>query len=162
MNSKFETLGYSRFVHCRSAFTKLLIPHRYTVVMFSKLKPEQPLWRNNWGLSPSGTLDEPLYGSDEKREERKIKKGVSEEEVKKLFLKVEYQTIRRLPRSRYLLFTVKTMVDSLSGLGEVPAQAAQCLASSIRGMSAEMQAYKGIASAEVSEAVLKYLDSIKD
>lgn len=64
-------------------------------MMFSKLKPEQPLWRNNWGLSPSGTLDEPLYGSDTSRKERRMKKNVTEEEVKAHFLKVEYQTIDR-------------------------------------------------------------------
>ena len=130
-------------------------------MMFSKLQPEQPLWRNNWGLSANGNLDEPLYGSDEETVGRKIKTDVTKEEVKALFLIVEYQTIRRLPRSGYLLFTIRTMVDPLHGLEHVPAKAAQCLAASIRGMSPEMRVYKGIADDYVCEAVLKYLDSIK-
>ena len=78
-----------------------------------------------------------------------------------MFLKVEYQTIRRLPRSGNLLFTVKMMVDRLRELEKVP-RAAACLAKSIRGMSPSMRAYKGIGNGEDAtyEAVLQYLDDI--
>ena len=131
-------------------------------MMFSKLQPEQPLWRNNWGFSSSGSLDEPFFGSDALSEGRKIDRDVTKEDVKALFLEIEYQTIRRLPRSGYLLFTIRTMVDPLHSLEHVPAKAAQCLAASIRGMSPEMRVYKGIADDNVCEAVLMYLDSIKD
>ena len=85
---------------------------------------------------------------------------VTEEDVKAMFLRVEYQTIRRLPRTRYLLFTVKTMVDSISGLEEVTPKAAQCLAASIRGMSRAMRSYNGISGDVTCDAVLSYLDSI--
>ena len=129
-------------------------------MMFSKLKPEAPLWRNNWGISPSGVLDEPLYGSDLAREQRRTRGKISEDEVKSKFLKVEYQTIRRLPRTGYLLFTVKSMVDPLHSLEEVPPRAAQCLAASIRGMSPAMRVYKGIGDDDTCQAVLSYLDSI--
>jgi hypothetical protein len=122
------------------------------------LKVEQPMWRNNWGIAPSGRLDEPLYGSTAAHNHRKFSTP-TRDEIKSKFLKVEYQTIRRLPRTQNLLFTVKTMADPISSLEEVP-QAASCLARSIRGMSTEMRAYKGIESDETCVAVLDYLDSI--
>lgn len=129
-------------------------------VMFSKLLPEKPMWRNNWGLTKSASLDEPYSGSYQTRVANNIKTGVTEEEVKAMHLKVEYQTIRRLPRTGYLLFTVKVMKDPIVSLEEVPSKAPQCLAASIRGMSPAMRSYKGITDDATCEAVLAYLDSI--
>jgi dimethylamine monooxygenase subunit A len=126
---------------------------------FSTLKPEKPLWRNNWGLAPSGSLDEPLYGSADAHEMRKMVQVTPEDIKTTKFIKVEYQTIRRLPRTNTLLFTVKTMADPMSSLECVP-MAAACLAASIRGMSPAMRAYKGIQNEETNQAVLAYLDSI--
>ena len=125
------------------------------------LKIEQPMWRNNWAIAPSGTLDEPLYGSEASTANRKLPGKPSVEILESKFLKVEYQTIRRLPTSGYLLFTIKTMADPLSGLREVPA-AALCLAKSIRGMSPAMRSYKGIDDDDTCEAVLEYLEIIGD
>jgi dimethylamine monooxygenase subunit A len=129
-------------------------------LMFSTLSPEKPLWRNNWGIAGTATLDEPLYGSTTAHEERRMKTLTSVDEVKKKYLKVEYQTIRRLPTSGYLLFTVKTMVNRLDELATVPPTAAACLASSIRGISERMHRYKGIDDAATCEAILQYLDGI--
>jgi hypothetical protein len=127
---------------------------------FSNLKPEMPMWRNNWGIAPEGsTLDEPLYGSSTAHEDRSFA-NVSVEEVKQKVLKVEYQTIRRLPRTGYLLFTVKTMGDVIQSLENCPSTAAGCLAASIRGMSPAMRKYKGIEDDATCEAVISYLDSI--
>ena len=127
---------------------------------FRKLKVEQPMWRNNWGISPSGDLDKPLYGSALAQDARAMSSdSVTAETIKSKFLKVEYQTIRRLPKSQYLLFTINTMSEQLSELEMVP-MAASCLAASIRGMSPEMRKYKGIDSEPVCMEVLKYLDSI--
>jgi hypothetical protein len=125
---------------------------------FSKLKPQQPMWRNNWGIAPTGTLDEPIYGSAAAHEHRAMT-DVTQEDVKAKYLKVEYQTIRRLPKSGYLLFTVRTMVDPMYELEKVP-RAASCLAASIRGMSPAMRKYKGIDDEPTCKAVLAYLDSI--
>ena len=142
---------------------------------FSKLlKVEQPMWRNNWGISPSGKLDEPLYGSTEAHEHRTFSSKLDDDEaaatkttqkdtnriIETKFLKVEYQTIRRLPQTGYLLFTVKTMADPMSALADLP-QAAACLASSIRGMSPAMRGYKGIQDEDTCQVVLEYLDSIR-
>lgn len=127
---------------------------------FSKLKPEQPMWRTNWGISPYADLEKPLYGSEDTLMMRTMSSdGVTIESIRSKFLKVEYQTIRRLPKTSYLLFAVNTMIDPLYTLETLP-MAASSLAASIRGMSPAMQKYKGIDNEEVCQAVLKYLDSI--
>lgn len=144
---------------------------------FSKLlKVEQPMWRNNWGISPSGKLDEPLYGggpkhvfghlssSSDQREDNSeeavaTSKRTSSSIIESAFLVVEYQTIRRLPQTGYLLFTVKTMSDPIGALSDLP-QAARCLATSIRGMSPAIRGYKGIKDEKTCQVVLEYLDSI--
>jgi hypothetical protein len=128
-------------------------------MFFNKLKVEQPMWRNNWGIAPSGTLDKPIYGSTSALEHRNMG-NVTRADVRAKFLKVEYETIRRLPRSGYLLFTVRSFANPITCLEEVPPTAAACLAASIRGMSPAMQAYKGIENEATSDAVLSYLDAI--
>lgn len=140
-------------------------------LFFGKLlKLEQPLWRNNWVVTPEsgGQLDAPNYGTDEADATRQLQENGQAhptaptiEDLQRMFLKVEYQTIRRLPRSGYLLFTVKMMVDRLRELEKVP-RAAACLAKSIRGMSPAMRAYKGIGNGQDAtyEAVMEYLDGI--
>eukprot|EP00977_Amphora_coffeiformis_P005518 scaffold1170_cov174-Amphora_coffeaeformis.AAC.2 len=124
------------------------------------LKVEQPMWRNNWLIAQSGELSSAeLYAGDENGSARELKQPPTLENIRKLFVKVEYQTIRRLPRSGYLLFTAKLMSDGLSSLEHYP-KAGKCLAASIRGMSKPMRAYKGISDDETCQAILKYLDSI--
>jgi hypothetical protein len=129
-------------------------------ITFSKLKSEQPVWRNNWGIGPSGEMDKPLYGTVSSMEQRKMT-DITEDDIKSMFLKVEYETIRRLPKTRYILFTIKSMCDPMSALERLP-MAAACLAKSIRGMSTDMHKYKGIDNDDVCQAVLKYLDRIYD
>ena len=83
-------------------------------LFFNRLKPEAPHWRNNWGIGPSGALDEPLYGSISAMKNRVVENVTREDVRTRFFLTVEYQTIMRLPRSGYLLFTIRTFKDPLS------------------------------------------------
>jgi hypothetical protein len=124
-------------------------------LFFAKfLKLEQPLWRNNWVVTPEagGQIDNPNYGTEEADATRQLVGDTNNSgtvtdstassssspppptpsDIDRMFLKVEYQTIRRLPKSNYLLFTVKMMVDPFRELRKVP-NAAACLAKSIRG-----------------------------
>jgi hypothetical protein len=63
-------------------------------------------------------------------------------------LLVEYQTFRRLPSSRAVLFTIRTLLEPITALEAAP-KAAACLAASLRGMSQAMRAYKGLALPQV-------------
>jgi hypothetical protein len=126
---------------------------------FSKIKSEQPVWRNNWGIAPTGNLIDAIYGSADAKEHRSFA-DVTVEDIKAKHVRVEYETFRRLPKTDYILFTIKTMSDPMYELEKVPS-AAVCLARSIRGMSTKMRAYKGIEDDRTCDAVLSYLDSIK-
>lgn len=129
---------------------------------FKNLQVDKPLWRNNWSLVPSDRIDEP---SDNSTHGSELQAFLSDQTggIRERFLKVEYQTIRRLPRnSNYLLFTVRTFVDPMSALLEesVPAKAAATLAASIRGMTSSSLKYRGIESEAIRKDALDYLDSI--
>jgi hypothetical protein len=126
---------------------------------FSKIKSEQPVWRNNWGIAPTGNLIDAIYGSASAKDHRSFV-NVTAEDIKAKHVRVEYETFRRLPKTDYILFTIKTMTDPMYELEKVPV-AAMCLARSIRGMSPKMRVYKGIEDERTCEAVLSYLDSIK-
>lgn len=156
---------------------------------FKHLKADKPLWRNNWTIVPKGDLDMPSDSvtHNEEHEQFQEDNRPAAAAVRDRFVKVEYQTIRRLPRSQYLLFTIRTFCDPLSSLEQVPPTAAATLAASIRGMmtltaknnnsnksnnkdktilavpasiaKATLE-YRGIESEAIRDALLDYLDSI--
>ena len=71
---------------------------------------------------------------------------------------MEYQTLRRLPATGAILFTVRTLLEPVTLIEAVPGAAA-CLAASMRGMSAALLEYKGV-TPEATPAVLAYMDAI--
>lgn len=88
--------------------------------------------RNNWLLVESGVIDSPSFGTPEALAARKQAMPPAQR-----WLKVEYQTLRRLPATRGILFTVRTLLEPVTAIGKVPGAAA-VLASSMRGMSPEL------------------------
>ena len=118
---------------------------------FNAIDPAEPLWRNNWGIFDDGSL-EPSYGTAELLARLDEWKPPAER-----WLKTEYETLRRLPRSNNILFSIKTFASPLSELGTVPGAAA-CLAESLRGMSQGMRGYKGVKNPVQQEEMLRYLD----
>ena len=147
----------TNFIHAPvPGFTEHLSKVLY--ITFRNIKVEKPLWRNNWIICPSGRLDEPSDSLTHYQELSDLQKTPS---ARDRYVKVEYQTIRRLPSTGYLLFTVRTFTDPVWALEQVPPKAAQTLAESIRGMtSLATLEYRGIESDEARSAILEYLDSI--
>jgi len=123
--------------------------------MFDGLRPDKPLWRNNWGIADSGDLDSPLYGDSEAAAGRSLQPLLPQ----RRWLRTEYQTLRRLPRTKAALFTVRTFTEPLSALAGAPAAAA-AIAASLRGMSPPMQAYKGLGDLNALADMLEYLDTM--
>ena len=123
---------------------------------FKNIVVEKPLWRNNWTICASDRIDNPSDSDGAQQQQLP--------NVRDRFLKIEYQTIRRLPRhTDYLLFTVHTFLHPVSALEHVPPRAAQTLAASMRGMaqlSTETLEYRGLESRETLQVMLDYLDSI--
>lgn len=73
-----------------------------------------------------------------------------------LFLRVERQTLRQLPRTGAVVFGIHTYVYPLAQIAADPAVAAR-LASAVRGLPAELSAYKSLR--VVVEPLLAFLDA---
>ncbi len=93
---------------------------------------ERPVWRLNWTILDDPALFQqsgaPVAGSDVRLEN--------------LTFRVERQTLRRLPRTGDLVFTIRTYRSSLSDVAADPARA-DGLARSLRTCPAELAEYRG-------------------
>ena len=105
---------------------------------FASIRTERPVWRANWAL-----VDTPeLHLSPEHR--GKPAQVSADDAGDRLWLRVERQTLRRLPRSKDVLFTIHTHVEPLAEALGTPAAAAT-LGARIRDLPEDLARYKGIA-----------------
>jgi dimethylamine monooxygenase subunit A len=118
---------------------------------FKRLRVEKPVWRINWGLIDDPTLFQPT-GHGRKGLNPDI---TAENAGEKLWIRMERQTLRRLPRSQDVLFTIRVHIRPLLQLQSHPERAAT-LASAIRGMPEPLRLYKSLP--PFLEAVLAWLD----
>jgi hypothetical protein len=72
-----------------------------------------------------------------------------------MFLRVERQSLRRLPRSGAVVFGIRTYVYPIGMIASDPAVAAR-LAAAVRGLPEELANYKSVG--VVREPLLEYLD----
>jgi Haem-dependent oxidative N-demethylase, alpha subunit-like len=116
---------------------------------FARIQVERPVWRVNWSLVDTPTLFLPP-------EHRGHPKPVSAERAgEQLWLRVERQTLRRLPLSGDVVFGIHTHVDPLGDAVD-SAEAARALAARIREMPEPMARYKSIL--PIREPLLAWLD----
>ena len=116
--------------------------------MFDNLRAAQPVERLNWSLQEDDRLHHP-------RSKGQRDAGISAEEGGLLgkdllagtFIRVERQTLRRLPVSGDILFTIRIHLDPLRRLASHPdgARLAASLADQLGALSDAQIAYKGIA-----------------
>lgn len=120
---------------------------------FDHLAPERPVWRVNWSV-----LDDPALYQPERRKRAPDEVPATPETAgDRLFIRCERQTLRRLPESGWILFTIKTHVDPVATLADQP-DAAAGLAASVRDLPEGMRRYKNVAAYET--ALLAYLDAV--
>jgi len=151
--------------------------HRPVSRAMAKLQPSAPFWRSNWSFTFTGAMsptpDRYLLNL-EKRQRIFPEAAVTEWDgpdgaVRRidthgagdvLFLKTEYQTLRRLPiHTDYVLFTVRTHLTPLHALRAQP-RAAAVLAENVRGaVQLDFRFYKGLDDPRIVERVLGYLDA---
>lgn len=118
---------------------------------FARLKVDKPVWRVNWGLIDDPTLFQPT-GHGRKG----LNAGITIENAgDTLWLRMERQTLRRLPRTHDILFTIRVYVRPLRELATQPERAVE-LASTIRTMPEPMRIYKSLP--PFLDAVLGWLD----
>jgi hypothetical protein len=125
---------------------------------FDSLEPEKLVFRVNWALHDTDEMYEP------KAEVRRLdQSGVNPDITidnigERIWVRVERQTLRRLPETGWILFTIKTLVDPLNVLRERPDLAAS-LDGVLDGMPAEMALYKSIG--PYRDALKTYLQQLR-
>ena len=107
---------------------------------FDHLLPEFPVWRGNWSVVDSPELLQRGEGGDIAGHAP----AKADEASDALYLRIERQSLRRLPETGAVVFTIRVMINPLSDLLEVP-DGLSVLKASVDAMSPEESRYKSIA-----------------
>jgi hypothetical protein len=100
---------------------------------FERIAADRPVWRLNWTIHDS---PEPFQPVAAKRES-------PADLGRDVFLRVERQTLRRLPRSGDVLFTIRTYIRPLGEIAQ-DAEAARRLAAAIDNLPPAMRDYRSL------------------
>ncbi len=99
--------------------------------IFDNLRPDQPVIRWNWSIHDDDALFHPPAG-------RPYDFG------RGAFLRLERQTLRKLPRTGAILFTIRIHLTPLEVLAGHPPELAARLSAQLAAMDAAQLAYKGL------------------
>jgi dimethylamine monooxygenase subunit A len=117
------------------------------------LKEYKPSWRSNWSI-----VDAPdLYLKQRRFAQGHNTEITAENAGRKLWIRSERQTLRRLPRSGDVLFTIRTYIRPLSLLESLPS-VARGLAQALDKVPPDMRGYKN--QLPIRDALLAYLARI--
>lgn len=111
-----------------------------------RLRPEQPYWRLGWGIIDVPDGYTPADGTGPARPEHPAPDD--------LYVRVERETLRRFPRTRAVLFTIRTFVSPLPGVA-ADAEARRRLAVMIDSMPDPVRGYKDLTS--LGEEIVEFL-----
>lgn len=125
--------------------------------IFENLKVDQPVWRVNWSIYPDDELHHP-----ESKERPRDWFDDPSNLAPEAFVRVERQTLRRLPVSGDVLFTVRVHIDPFDAFRRHPE--GRALAASLReqilGLDTEQLAYKALT--EHRDAIAGALEAIAE
>ncbi|WP_428818415.1 heme-dependent oxidative N-demethylase family protein [Microbulbifer sp. MCCC 1A16149] len=103
---------------------------------FDHLLPEYPVWRSNWSVVDSAAL---LQRGADDTGSRDL---ALDEDA--LYLRIERQSLRRLPETGAVVFSIRVMTNPLSDLLAVPG-GLSALQAAVEAMSPEESRYKSLA-----------------
>ena len=108
-------------------------------LFFERLVVGHPVWRANWSLSDDPTLHQPSNAF------RRTDTVVTPADAgRRLWLRVERQTLTRLPESRAVVFTILTFVAPLAAIAAVP-EIGRTLAARLAELPEPVLTYKNLA-----------------
>lgn len=113
--------------------------------MFDKLA--QPVLRWNWSLQAGSDLYHPLSNRQRSdRAEKRPSKFAGDADFASAFIRVERQTLRKLPKSGDILFTIRIHLDPLAVLAHHPDRAtlAASFADQLAALDIAQLDYKGL------------------
>ena len=109
-----------------------------TDTMFDKFEVERPVWRINWTILDNPDLFQP------QSIHRELDPNLSLDEfTQKIYFRIERQTLRVLPNSGDVLFTIRTYVDSLNSIASRYLEFQINLAQTLNAASLQTREYKG-------------------
>ena len=129
---------------------------RSSSLLLERLKVGRPVWRLNWAfkVTPQLTLT-PRYVRQLREE---VNEDVTRETIEeRCYLRVERQTLSRLPLTNAILFTVHTYQTPLVDIAHNK-ESARRMVNVVRTTPAEMLAYKGML--PFVDVLLAYLDHV--
>lgn len=123
--------------------------------IFDNLKPGLPAERFNWSFKGKDALAMPVskhLPEDPFRPQRPIASN---------FVRVERQTLTRLPETGGILFTIRIYSDPVTAIESHPESRAIATAmiAQLQGLSADERAYKGMQDADIG-ALIAWLDTL--
>lgn len=106
--------------------------------IFDNLKPGIPVWRLNWSIYPDAGLHHP--------EPRQTAVGHFDDPGAEAFVRVERQTLTRLPATGDILFTIRVLVDPFTAFASHPdgRRLAAGLRQQLIGLDAAQLGYKAL------------------
>lgn len=119
---------------------------------FSLLNEAKPVQRLNWSLMDDPALFQPKGHGRTARDDTITAENAGE----RLWLRVERQTLRRLPKTGGILFTIRIHTNPLSEVAAEPDRAERMLAA-LRSMPSGMRGYKSMP--VFGAAVERYLEN---
>jgi hypothetical protein len=114
------------------------VPHydeelaRPTSAFFDRLRPDRSFWRLNWTLLDSPVLHQPS-----------APRASPSGELVDWFFRVERQTLRQLPSTGAIVFTIRTYVTSAATLASEDAAFVPALVHAMETAPPDTQVYKG-------------------
>jgi dimethylamine monooxygenase subunit A len=105
---------------------------RPTNAFFERLKPERSFWRLNWTLIDNPALHQPTSA-----------RHSPDGDLDDWFFRVERQTLRRLPVSDTIVFTIRNYVASARSLSDAHAEFGATLLLNLDTAPDDMREYKG-------------------
>lgn len=109
--------------------------------IFDNLQVERPVWRLNWSI-----YDSPELYAPRRRPGPRVWLSDGVVADANCFIRVERQTLRKLPATGFILFTIKVLLDPLAALGRHPEgpRLANGLKAQLQQLDAAQLAYKGL------------------
>lgn len=113
--------------------------------MFDRFQPGNPVQRFNWSLQADDGLSKPLVQNI--RVDGTRNRFPLSDILAGTYIRVERQTLRKLPQSGAILFTIRIHVDPLSTFAQIPdgRDLAMGLATQLAALDERQLAYKGYA-----------------
>ncbi|EPS25306.1 hypothetical protein PDE_00239 [Penicillium oxalicum 114-2] len=122
---------------------------------FRRLKPEEPVLRNNYFIQVDDDLAWSHSIGSEDSEAVSWNTAAKNKAIEHHYFRSERQSLRRLPRSGVVVFTIRTYFEPVTEIAKEPYVPGR-LASAIRSWGDDVSRYKG--KEKYADVLLEYLD----